>query len=137
MIVADTNVLAYLWLPGTHTPQAEAALRRDAEWAVPLLWRSEFRSVLAGHLRRKSVDRAAAERIASAAETFFRGREYAVPSSRVFDLVAASPCSAYDCEYVALAEDLHVPLVTTDREILCAFPRVAVRLVDFAAGANH
>jgi len=45
--------------------------------------------------------------------------------------VLASDCSAYDCEYVALAQDLDVPLVTTDRQVLREFPKIAVSLEKF------
>jgi predicted nucleic acid-binding protein len=55
MIVADTNVIAYLFIPGDHTEFAEKALRQDQSWAVPFLWRSEFRNVLAGYIRRKNI----------------------------------------------------------------------------------
>ena len=37
MIVVDTNVLAYLYLPTDHTPHAEALLQHDPDWAAPLL----------------------------------------------------------------------------------------------------
>lgn len=128
MIVVDTNVLAALFLGTEATGAAEALLRSDGEWAAPLLWRSEFRNVLAGYLRRRSVDAAGARRLAATAQAFMRGREYEVESDRVLELVARSRCSAYDCEFISLAEDLEVPLVTDDREILTAFPEVARRL---------
>lgn len=55
MIVVDANVLAYLYLPGEYTAAAEALLLRDAEWAAPVLWRSELRNLLAGCMRRKAL----------------------------------------------------------------------------------
>jgi predicted nucleic acid-binding protein len=58
-------------------------------------------------------------------------REFEVPSLQVLDLAAASTCSAYDCEFVALAQNLGVPLVTADRRILGQFPRIAVLLDSF------
>ena len=44
MIVVDTHILAYLYLPTEFSAQAEALLKRDADWAVPTLWRNEFRT---------------------------------------------------------------------------------------------
>ena len=58
--------------------------------------------------------------------------EYSVVSHRVLQLATDSGCTAYDCEFVALAQDLRVPLVTTDGKILRAFPTVAVSLEAFA-----
>ncbi|MGH7338545.1 MAG: type II toxin-antitoxin system VapC family toxin [Myxococcota bacterium] len=134
MIVVDTNVIAYFWLPGHFTASAEALVARDPEWAAPLLWRSEFRSVLAGSLRRGDLDLDTANRLAERAEAHLRGREFAVGSVEVLSRVAGSRCSAYDCEFVVLAEELGVPLVTTDRRILADFPETAVALRD-AAGS--
>jgi predicted nucleic acid-binding protein len=133
VIVVDTNVIAYLWIPGTHTKLAERALQKDPAWCVPLLWRSEFRSVLAGYLRRGFLGLHVALRIAAEAESQMGAHEYSVPSTEVLRQAAGSSCSAYDCEYVVLAEELSVPLVTTDRQILAAFPRTALSLAKFVA----
>ena len=65
------------------------------------------------------------------AEEVIGGREYRVSSEQVLELAVSSKCTAYDCEYVALAQDLGVPLVTTDKQILRAFPKTAVALEKF------
>ena len=133
MIVVDTNLLIYLYIQGQHTARAEAVLARDPRWAAPLLWRSEFRNVLAGLVRRRSVGLEDALRIISDAEHWMSGREYSVVSHDVLGLATRSGCSADDCEFAALAEDLGLPLVTTDRGLLKAFPSVAVAPEAFAA----
>jgi len=125
MIVVDTNVLAYLWLPGDRTMAAERLLKRDPDWNAPLLWRSEFRNVLAGCLRRGDVTLETALQIADGAEGQMRGREYSVPSAQVLARVEESDCSAYDCEFVVLADELGVSLVTSDEKLLKSFPAVA------------
>jgi len=54
-----------------------------------------------------------------------------VTSQQVLGLAIRSRCSAYDCEFVALAQDLRVPFVTADRQVLVAFPSIAVSPTDF------
>ena len=125
MIVVDANVLAYLFLPGSHTAAAETLLRSDAAWAAPVLWRSEFRNILAGYLRRGSLTLQQAWRIQTEAEDLMRGAEYDVDSTSVLELAGSSRCTAYDCEYVALAKRLGTRLFTRDAQILSAFPEVA------------
>jgi predicted nucleic acid-binding protein len=96
-----------------------------------LLWRSEFRNVLSLYVRRNILALQDAQQIMDAAIELMRGREYEVVSARVLSLAAASGCSAYDCEFVALAEDLDLFLVTCDRQILDQFPSRAVALDSF------
>jgi len=105
MIVVDSNVLAYLYLPGEHTAKAEALLERDPEWAAPVLWRSEFRNILAGYLRRRALRFDQVLAIQSEAESLMAGAEFDVASRSVLELARDSGCSAYDCEFVALAVD--------------------------------
>jgi predicted nucleic acid-binding protein len=133
MIVADTNLLAYLLLPGERTEAAEAVWRRDPEWHAPLLWRSELRNVLAVKLRRQEMSLPEAVRVAGEARRLMEGREHLVDGGHVLRLAGASGLSAYDCEFVATAEALSAPLVSADRDLVAAFPGVASPPKTFAS----
>ena len=126
MIVVDSNLIGYLYLSGERSAQAEQVLRQDAHWAAPLLWRSEFRNVLALYLRKNILSLEAAREIMEEATRLMQGQEYDVVSSHVLQLAAQSKCSAYDCEFVALAQDLGVALVTVDKQVLAQFPEIAL-----------
>lgn len=128
MIVVDTNVIAYLHLSGEFTSRAEALLQKDPEWVAPLLWRSELRNLLAGYLRRKTLSFDEAREVQAEAESLMAGSEYEVDSQRVLELVRDSECSAYDCEFAALAMRLNVKLATSDSKLLKAFPKLAIPL---------
>jgi predicted nucleic acid-binding protein len=129
VIVVDSNVLLYLYLPGEYTANAEALLKQDPEWAAPVLWRSEFRNVLAGYLRRKALSFEQACALQEEAEDLMGGSEFELDSQAVLALVRDSDCSAYDCEFVALATQLGTKLVTMDKKVLRAFPKRAMALV--------
>jgi predicted nucleic acid-binding protein len=130
MIVVDTNVLAYLFIQGVHTPSAEALLVKEPQWFAPMLWRSEFRNILAGYMRRGDVSFDGAYKILREAESLLAGNEYEPDSLQVLELVRDSECSAYDCEFVAVAMALNAKLVTMDKALLKAFPKVVMRLPD-------
>lgn len=130
MIVADTNVIAYLALPSPYTEAAERLLVREPEWVAPLLWRSEFRNVLALYLRKGLIRFEQSLEIQAEMESLFQGREYEVASLEVLSLVNQSECSAYDCEFVALAKGLGVRLVTMDRKLVSSFPETGALLTD-------
>jgi predicted nucleic acid-binding protein len=129
VIVVDTNILAYLYLPGEFTAAAEALLEREPEWAAPPLWRSELRNILLGYVRRNMLSFEQACSLQAEAESLMEGFEFDVHSRDVMALVRDSDCSAYDCEFVALAERLDARLVTMDKKVLKAFPKRAVPLV--------
>lgn len=130
MIVVDVNVLAYLLIPGKHTKAAERQLEEDPVWVVPRLWRSELRNVLANYLRAGQMDLTDASVVYQKAEELVGAEEYEVETLHVLRLCAESKCSAYDCEYIALAEFLDVKLVTNDGKLAKAFPRRTTVLSD-------
>ena len=128
MIVVDSNVLAYLYLPGEYTGAAEALFERDPEWAAPVLWRSEFRNILASYMRRGALTFVQARTLQREAESLLAGSEFDADSLGVLELVRDSDCSAYDCEFIALAVRLETRLATMDKKLLRAFPKRAVAL---------
>jgi hypothetical protein len=103
-------------------------LLREPDWAAPILWKSEFRSILAGYLRRRVLSFEQVFSVQRDAEDMLSGFEYDVDSLAVLGLVRSSKCSAYDCEYVALAMQLDTRFVTMDKQILRAFPSQTVSL---------
>ena len=114
-----------------HSAAADAAWAKDPDWIVPILWRSEFRNALAGSIRQRLLTVEEAGAIANLAEAMLDRNEFTVSTSAVLQLVSKSNCSAYDCEFVALALGEGVQLVTTDRQILHEFPEVAISLNKF------
>jgi predicted nucleic acid-binding protein len=134
VIVADTNLLAYLYIEGLYNQAARQVVLRDPEWAAPVLWRSELRNTLINCFKGGLIGRNEALRIMADAELTMLFNEYDLASDDVLELAAGSGCSAYDAEFVVLAKDLGVPLVTTDRELLEKFPETAVTPERFLAG---
>jgi predicted nucleic acid-binding protein len=133
MIVVDTNTIAYFYIQGPRTGQAEKVWTKDSEWIAPSIWKSEFISILALCFRQGTLSFDDALLIAEEAQLLMQEREFDVQPAQVLQLVSRSKCSSYDCEFVALAGDLHLPLITSDRQILKEFPSIALSMEDFVA----
>lgn len=131
VIVVDTNVLIYFWLRTEQARQAERLYANDPDWIAPMLWRSEFRNALSLYVRKKRMSFEQAMYAVAGAEDQMDDREHIVDSREVMELANESGCSAYDCEFVALAEAIGVPLITGDRRIVERFPKIAQPLPDF------
>lgn len=129
MIVVDANVLAASLIWGT--PASKALLAMDADWVVPPIWLAELRNVLVKYIRQ---DRMSADEAMSVLEKAWKRvtpADREIPSRRIMELAATTRSSAYDCEYVVLAEMLHLKLITGDRALAGKFPGVAVPLESF------
>ena len=87
MIVVDTNVIAYLLLPGPWTHAAETLLQAEPVWAAPPLWRSEFRNVLTGYLRRDRLLLSQAVELMQEAEEILAAHNEPVSTELVMQLV--------------------------------------------------
>ncbi len=133
MIVADTNTIAYLYLPSDYSNDVEALLLKDSHWIAPLLWRSELRNILTLYLRKEMITMPDAAEIQQQAEALLSGNEYKVNSLEVIQLAHDSGCSAYDSEFICLAKNTNCKLVTADKKILRTFPEIATTAHNFVA----
>ena len=131
MIVADTNSIAYLLIKGEFTEQAELVYQSDSDWVAPYLWRAEFRNILALYLRKNYLSLADLKTIMFQAEDLMRLKEYEIDSEAILSLVSQCSLSAYDCEYVVLAQKLNINLITSDKKILKSFPNITFSLKDY------
>jgi len=133
LIVADTNIIFGIYLPGHHADAIEATLAKDGHLVSPYLWRLEFRNALTLYLRKELMSLTDARRIVGLAEARMRNREYWSTADRVLALAQSSGCTAYDCEFVSLAKDLNVQLVTIDKKVRRQFPDIAVSPEEFVS----
>lgn len=62
--------------------------------------------------------------------------EFVIDSYKVIQLLAESTVSAYDAEYVALAQETESRLVTFDKKLISLFPDVAVHPDDFLSSTS-
>lgn len=131
MIIADTNIISYLLLPTAYTDSVERLYKIDPDWSAPILWKSEFRNVMALYLRKKIITLETAMHLQDTAESVVIQNEYNVSSSQVLALIDESNCSSYDCEFIALAHYFDTKLITQDKKILNEFPSTALSVSDY------
>ena len=131
MIVADTNLIAYLLIEGTQTARAKAVWEKDPRWMLPAIWRSEFLNVLTTSVRVNVLTLQQAHDTWDIALTIFGQNEVEPDGADVLEEAARHGLSAYDAQFVVAALDLDVPLVTSDRRVLAACVGIAVSPDEF------
>ena len=128
MIVADVNVVAYLFIPGSFNSLAEQVLRRDAEWVAPASWQHEYINVLATSVRENVINIDFALRAYDAGCRRIMEDLAPLDLRAVLEAAAISRIATYDCEYVVLARRLRIPVVTEDKKLIKAFPDVGITM---------
>lgn len=130
MIVADTNLIVYLYITGDQSNLAQKVLVKDPYWIAPPLWQSEFRNVLAGYMRRGMTLKQAQQTMKDTLAVM-ENRQVEPSSEKILELLANSQCTAYDGEFIALAYQIGIPLITADKQLLDQFPNVTISLEKF------
>lgn len=125
MIVVDVNVVAYYFIEGDKTAMARELMRTDPDWRLPALWRHEYLNLLATYARQGGATVAESRKLWRLAADLLLPREQEVEPEAALALAVDHKLSAYDAQYIALAQRLHTFLVTEDRRLARAFPAIA------------
>jgi predicted nucleic acid-binding protein len=131
VIVADSTLVAGLLFPTDEFHQVARAVRaKDSGWRCPELVFSELRSVGLKRVRNKvPPDSVIAQcNLAASAVSVYRMHNHSVLHAAI-----EGDIWAYDAEYVALARQLAVTLVTSDTDLVKKFPAVAMLPHQFLA----
>jgi predicted nucleic acid-binding protein len=133
VIVADSNLVVYFLVSGDFTERAERIRAADRDWIVPSIFPHELLNVLTRYIRTGRLERDEAVKLFRRARMSVQVSDMAIDELSIFNLCMNSECSSYDMEYVALAMELGLTLVTADQKIIRAFPDVAVNLTTYGA----
>ena len=125
MIVADSNLIASCVLESAATESALNLRASDADWYVPRLWRYEVANILSTMIKVRGLPADMAATILGSLSETLRPYEREPMAEDVFALVAKHGITGYDAHFVALAQEMHCPLYTQDKEILEKFPETA------------
>jgi predicted nucleic acid-binding protein len=131
MIVVDANLIGNLFIKSEHSSLTIQVFEKDPDWYAPILWQSEVRSIVTSYFQHNLLTLDQAFRVMDEAQGLMIDHERYISSSLVLELVGTSKCTSYDCEYVALAKEMNITLVTFDKQVIGAFPRIGLFPHDF------
>jgi len=127
MIVVDVNIIAYLLIRGERSESMDQLQERDPDWIAPGLWLDEVLNILSLYERKGLLEPAQSTAILNDALDLMEDATYELPPDRILSVARRTGCSAYDSQYIALAEDLGLKLYTCDKGILNSCEHVAIK----------
>jgi len=133
MIVVDANILVYSLIEGDYSQLVNELRKRDTDWRTIGLCLHEILNVLATYQRRDILTLAQCKKLLDHAERFMKVAQCEVKMVAALAVAAKYAITGYDAQYVALAQSLHVPLITEDRELRNAVPGIAFSMQEFLA----
>ena len=128
MIVTDANVIIYWATDSPQASQVEQLLQYDSDWRTVPLWRYEFTNAMVMMIRAKVISESAALKALDRAEDLMTPREHAVPQHDVLGASLRYGISAYDAQYIVLAELSDAKCITADAPLARKTPGTTVLL---------
>ena len=133
MIVIDANILIYSLIECDYSPLIHKLRDKDSDWRTTALCLHETLNVLATYQRRKVLTFAQCRKLLDHADRFIKVAQCEVEMNTALAVAAKYAITGYDAQYVALAQSLNAPLITEDRKLRNAVPRIAFSMQEFLA----
>jgi predicted nucleic acid-binding protein len=127
MIVVDASIVSFLLIEGELTEEARALYRIDSEWITPPILNHEMLAILT-EVGSLEGDAAAMIELWRQVRLLVGSRQQIPDPVRSLRRGVESGISGYDAQYLALAEQLSLPLITEEEALLQAAPSRAVSL---------
>jgi len=121
MIVVDASVVAFLFIDGEESGIVRKLYQRDPEWVTPPILNHEMLTILAA-VGSMEGDSTAVEAIWREVRGVLGTRQQIPDPVRSLRLAVELGISGYDAQYLALAAQLHLPLLSCERRLLDALP---------------
>lgn len=117
MIVVDASVVAYLLIEGEMTEAVREVYQVDPDWVTPPILNHEILSILAalGMEERSSLS---VEAIWRDARALLGARQQVPDPVNALRLAVELGISGHDAQYLSLAQQLNLPLITCDAALL-------------------
>lgn len=131
--MVDTNILVYFLIDGDHTAKARQLHRRDSDWRSETFILVEFCNVLLRYMEIRGMKLEMTRGFLANAEMILDAKLTRISHRRGLDVAARYRVTAYDARFLALADQLGVPLVTEDAKLRTAAPALTQSLADALA----
>ncbi len=136
MIVADVNLIAYLLIRGNQTQKVQNVYQLDPEWKLPYLWRHEFLNILNKYVQHGGMPIEQSYILWEKAIDTFLTSECPVDYQDVLSVSVQYGISAYDAQYVSLAKQLEIKLITEDKSLSRVCPEVILTSNQYLMAAH-
>ena len=128
MIVVDTNIITYRFIEGDKTAKVIKFQQYDSDWVVPFFWRFEFLNVLSTLVKNNYISDKQSISIWRTAYRTLKARERLIDMEKVLLFSIQNQISAYDAQYIVLAQSLKIKCLTEDMKLLREFPDITISL---------
>ena len=136
IIVGDTNLVVYLHVESEFTARARQVYAIDSVWVFPPVAHSEAANALTTLTREKWISAETALLCLGLIEPRIVAGFRDVPMKAVLQLATERGISAYDAQFIVLAMQLGISLVTEDGKLKKRFPGIAISMEPFIDGAS-